>query len=53
MANLFEVSLQPVRVAVQKLETGGFLAIGKNRRITVNQLNRSDLAEIMEVRLLN
>jgi len=51
-AKLLQVSLMPVRVALQKLETGGFVTIGKNRRIMVNQLTPSGLKEIMELRLL-
>lgn len=53
MAKILGVSLTPVRVAIQKLEAGGFLVIGRNRRITVNSLSSRNLEEIMEVRLLN
>jgi len=52
MAKLLKVSLMPVRVALQKLEAGGFVIIGKNRRILVNELTESELDEILELRLM-
>ncbi len=52
LANLMDVSIMPVRVALQKLEVGGFVTIGKNRRIRISELSRDNLFEILEVRLL-
>jgi DNA-binding GntR family transcriptional regulator len=51
-AKLLQVSLMPVRVALQKLGAGGFVTIAKNRRITANELTTDDLKEITELRLL-
>ncbi len=51
-AKLLQVSLMPVRMALQKLGAGGFVTIARNRRITVNELTVDDLEEIMELRLL-
>lgn len=52
VAKLMNVSLMPVRVALQKLEAGGFVTIGKNRRITANELTLAELDEILEIRLM-
>ena len=52
LANLMDVSIMPVRVALQKLEVGGFVTIGKNRRIHISELSPDNLFEILEVRLL-
>lgn len=50
LANALNVSLTPVRVAVQKLEAGGFVKIGKNRRVIVSELTKQNLLEIQEIR---
>ena len=52
LANIMDVSIMPVRVALQKLEVGGFVTIGKNRRIHISELSPDNLIEILEVRLL-
>jgi DNA-binding GntR family transcriptional regulator len=52
LATRMEVSLMPVRVALQKLQAGGFVHIGRNRRIKVTQLTDQDLNEILELRLM-
>lgn len=52
MAKVLNVSLMPVRMALQKLEAGGFIIIGKNRRIIVNELTEAELDEILELRLM-
>jgi DNA-binding GntR family transcriptional regulator len=46
------VSLTPVRVALQKLESDNFISIGKNRRISVRELSADNLVELLEIRLL-
>ena len=52
LARLMHVSIMPVRVALQKLEVGGFVTIGKNRRIHISELSMDNLLEILEIRLL-
>jgi DNA-binding GntR family transcriptional regulator len=52
LAQLLDVSLMPVRIALQKLEAGGFLSIGKNRRISIAGLSPENLLEILEIRLM-
>lgn len=52
LANIMDVSIMPVRVALQKLEVGGFVTIGKNRRIRISELSPDNLFEILEIRLL-
>ena len=52
LARTLNVSLTPVRVALQKLEAGGFLNIGRNRRIVVTELTKDSLLEIQDIRLL-
>lgn len=52
IAKLMGVSLTPVRVALQKLESGNFITIGRNRRITVKELSTDNLLELLEIRLI-
>ena len=52
LAKLMDVSVMPVRVALQKLEAGGFVTIGKNRRIQVTELTPENLLEIQNIRLM-
>ena len=52
LANIMDVSIMPVRVALQRLEVGGFVTIGKNRRIRISELSPENLFEILEIRLL-
>ncbi|MFC1579419.1 GntR family transcriptional regulator [Thermodesulfobacteriota bacterium] len=52
LANIMDVSIMPVRVALQRLEVGGFVTIGKNRRIRISELSQENLFEILEIRLL-
>jgi DNA-binding GntR family transcriptional regulator len=52
LANIMDVSIMPVRVALQKLEVGGFVTIGKNRRIRISELSPDNLFEMLEIRLL-
>jgi DNA-binding GntR family transcriptional regulator len=52
IASLMEVSLMPVRVALQKLEASGFVSVSKNRRYSINRLNWEELSEITEIRLI-
>ena len=52
IATIMNVSLMPVRLALQKLEAGGFVTVGKNRRFTVSELTPENLVELLEIRLL-
>lgn len=52
LASMLGVSLTPIRIAVKMLETGGYVEIGKNRRIAVRQLSDENLKEIFEIRRL-
>ena len=52
LANLFGVSLTPVRLALQKLEAGGFVTISSYRHVSVRELASRDLLEIQQIRLM-
>lgn len=52
IANMMNVSLTPVRVAVKKLEAGNFIKIGKNRRISIAEISHDNLVEIFKIRRL-
>jgi len=52
LAKIMDVSVMPVRVALQKLEAGGFVTIGRNRRIRIAELSPENLLEIHEIRLM-
>jgi DNA-binding GntR family transcriptional regulator len=51
LAGQLGVSLMPVREALRKLEAGSFISIQKNRRIVIKELSRSDLNELLQIRL--
>ena len=52
LAKLMKVSVMPVRVALQKLDAGGFVTIGNNRRIRIAELSPENLLEIYKIRLM-
>jgi DNA-binding GntR family transcriptional regulator len=52
LAKIMDVSVMPVRVALQKLEAGGFVTIGRNRRIRIAELSPENLLEIHKIRLM-
>jgi DNA-binding GntR family transcriptional regulator len=52
IAKSMGVSLMPIRIALQKLESENFITVGKNRRIAVRELSVDNLLELLQIRLL-
>jgi len=50
LAKRLEMSLSPVRSAVERLETEGLLSIGPQRGIVVNELTTTEIADHFEIR---
>lgn len=51
LAAQFEVSLMPVRDALNKLEAANVIERQKNRRVVVKPLSKDDYEELLEIRL--
>jgi DNA-binding GntR family transcriptional regulator len=51
LSEQFGVSSMPIREALRRLEAGNFIKIESNKRITVKELSRDELNELLEVRL--
>ncbi len=50
LAKRLEMSLSPVRSAVERLETEGLLSIGPQRGIVVNELTTKEIVDHFEIR---
>jgi DNA-binding GntR family transcriptional regulator len=50
LAKQLQMSLSPVRSAVERLETEGLLSIGPQRGIVVNELTTSEIVDHFEIR---
>jgi len=53
LADSFGVSIMPVREALWQLETEKIIVIESNRRMSMNVLSKSEIAEIFDLRIIH